>query len=93
VKSKKKAPEQSPVAQLTDRQIQKLADRLRGTGSNVFYVAGILFGVREYGDEIFERLEEDGNLFKCEGCSTWKSMDQEESATRHCVACYAAQNE
>lgn len=61
---------------LTDEQVEKLADALIDTGKNVYGVAKQMFDV-EIDDSVFEQLEKQAKIFKCDNCDQWLGTDYE----------------
>ena len=69
----KKPSTLSPVqatAKLSKKQIELLSQRLDSTSNNVYRVGEQLFGFKPT-DAIFNRLQNEQNLFRCEECSIW----------------------
>jgi len=86
-KAKKKT-----VADLTDKQINIIADRLRGSKGNVYDEVKWEFGIEEAGDEIFDILEKDrsgkAGIFRCENCDYWQNVSQKDKDVHGlCVDC------
>jgi hypothetical protein len=74
----KKAKGRKPPgpAPLTADQYRRLADRLRGTRSNVYRVAESMFDGREFTENDWDGLTAKTGLFKCELCDEWKDTDE-----------------
>lgn len=76
------------VADLTLVEINKLAGVLHGTGWNVYTLLKTTFGIDDNDESIFDRLEKEGRVFKCELCSTWKTTSEKDSDLEdYCVEC------
>lgn len=74
---------------LTDEQISRLAERLLGTGQNVYGLSLAVHG-EEFRDEDWARLEAIGGIFKCDECNQWlpvsaKCADVGDSLCEECV--------
>lgn len=61
---------------MTPEQVQQIANKVRGTRQNVYRVAEAVVG-HEVGEEIFDLLREQANLFKCEMCDEWLDVRHE----------------
>jgi len=59
---------------LTDVEVQALADQLEERQGNVFDVAQAMFGFRP-GDGVFVQLRDAAGLGKCVECNVWRSME------------------
>lgn len=70
---------------LTDEEIKKLGGHLHGTMLNAYTEASSLFH-KELTDEDFKRLENIGQMFKCEECDEWLTVDQKDSDDL-CISC------
>lgn len=57
---------------LSRSQIQRVASLLKNTDTNVFHLVKKLYFVNA-DEDLFDVLEEDFDLFKCDGCSKWLS--------------------
>jgi len=73
---------------MTREQILELADSLHRTRYLPQPTATKLFKRKgKVLDNITELLREIGEIFRCENCSTWKSVDIESRCRNYCVDC------
>lgn len=82
-----KEEKRDPASKLEPAQLSKLADELQGSKKNVFSLCQHLFGI-EVGDGIFDRLQHEESLFRCERCDRWlaeEHLDNDIDVT--CVDC------
>ncbi len=68
------------VSELTEDQIDKLADAVISTSRSAFRQAESMFGVviTKDGDFLLDRLREEGGVFECSDCGTWLGTDEQD---------------
>lgn len=68
---------------LTDEQLIKLAEALLHTGNNVYRIAERMFGVTVE-SSIFDSLSEVADIFQCDECGIWMSIDDKSDGRVEC---------
>lgn len=72
---------------MTPEQYKLLADKLLGTRHNVYRLAKSEYGV-EWTDDDFDKLEEHGKVFRCEGCDEWMlTREMDDDVKGFCEEC------
>jgi hypothetical protein len=78
---------------LNREQCFNLAERLHGTTGNLYKIAESVYGI-EINDEDFDAIKSHALLFRCEQCSTWTPVDEEDSFMKGmCTQCVDALDE
>jgi len=90
--AKPKRPTKPAAPTLTAIQFTQLGNRLIDTRQNVYHLAKSMFGA-EFTDELWQQLEKQEGIFRCEECGMWKGADVKEDGIDRCSECENAMNE
>lgn len=88
--------EEQTIQAITDEQYVRIGDRLHDTGQNVYMVAESVVGrtiTEAERDEVWLKLSEIADIFKCEECGTWKTLSEKVGwRDNFCTGCEAIEN-
>lgn len=69
--SKTKHKTKSVPPALTTAHVDEIAKAIHGTTANVYLVAERICGFKPDSDELFRRLKDEQELFRCMECNEW----------------------